>query len=767
MAGGGGIEGVGDDAIGSYVGGTWVPYFRHEKDHGYIVADSTRYVMFPSFRGVVETDTTTTAVSTTIAAAAGNDGDPENSEKKEEGDKEDGKGRVAVSPSYNDTRDFAVAEESNEGCEEETSVAVNFNANDAKEANTEDIEQPTSVSGGTACKSDSDEVELSVYMEKEAEARPINDKADVALDSNAIDAGKPNTEDIVERFPIVKAETEKCDAINKVDKVDNKMEVETGPMDHDSIVVDANAFTNNRDVEKKKNSRLQKYRVIDDPKNSWTAEDDLRLLDGILACGLGNWPEIAEHINGGNNGEGGGGGSGGGEKCVGKSDKQCMERYLDDFMGRYGYILPPYTMVIDPEGEGSRESDRDCDYQSATHATALASDVPDCDSAVRKRARRSDSSFVLENNKSAPGFKRTKFRVVPTEELDECRDLWPYPYIPPNTGVKLGDEVARDLWYRSEQYFVRQTTGAISKVDEEIIRNEFIKRRAQNLAGYEAKVLPPRLEDMKQLPGAELAGYMPRRGDFDMEWENDAEKMIAEMEFTSDDTEADRELKLDVLRIFNTKLDEREKRKKFIEDHGLLNYRENQEKLWRMPPDERHLVQRMRLFARFHTREEHEAFLNNIIEAKRLRKEIAKLQMYRRMGITSLADAEKYEMDKVRRELHREAWIKKEDEKRKAAEEAVRAAKENAATLVPPPFPTQLKLRRINRCKYGSSSRDPRKLGPRASQAATWKLKLRNLSSEINPATNSFPGRKWLCANAYAFSHKTISMSKGHSYQKL
>jgi transcriptional adapter 2-alpha len=96
----------------------------------------------------------------------------------------------------------------------------------------------------------------------------------------------------------------------------------------------------------------------------------------------------------------------------------------------------------------------------------------------------------------------------------------------------------------------------------------------------------------------------------------------------------------------------------------------------------------MRLFARFHTREEHEAFVNKIIEAKRLRKEIAKLQMYRRMGITSLADAEKYEMDKVRRELHREAWIKKEEEKRKAAEEAVRAARENATMgLVPPPPP--------------------------------------------------------------------------------
>jgi transcriptional adapter 2-alpha len=158
------------------------------------------------------------------------------------------------------------------------------------------------------------------------------------------------------------------------------------------------------------------------------------------------------------------------------------------------------------------------------------------------------------------------------------------------------------------------------------------------------------------------------------------------MEFTSDDTEADRELKLDVLRIFNAKLDEREKRKRFIIDRGLLNYRENQEKLWQMAPDERQLVQRMRIFARYQTREEHDAFVDKIIEAKRLRKEISKLQMYRRLGITSLADAEKYEMDKARRELHRSAWMKKEEEKRKAAEEAARVAKEHSTSLgIAPP----------------------------------------------------------------------------------
>jgi len=324
--------------------------------------------------------------------------------------------------------------------------------------------------------------------------------------------------------------------------------------------------------------------------------------------------------------------------------------------------------------ESNDNGSKSTNNQALDSAAAIdASEGDENDSMARKRPRRSIAGEQYDE--SAPGFRKTKFRVVPTEELDSS-NVWPYPYIPPNTGAKIGDEVARDLWYRSEQSFFRQTSNASSKLDADTIRKEFIERRAQNLAGYEAKVLPPRLEDIKSMHGAELAGYMPRRGDFDMEWQNEAEKTIAEMEFSSDDTKADQDLKLDVIRIFNSKLDEREKRKQFIIDHKLLNYRENQEEMWKREPDERHLVQRMRLFARFHTYEEHESFVQKVLEAKRLRKEIAKLQMYRRMGISSLADAEKYELDKARRQFHRDAWLKKEAENKKAKAEAAYAAKQ-------------------------------------------------------------------------------------------
>jgi len=573
------------DALGSYVGGVWVPYFRHKPDHGYIVADSTRYMLCPSFRGVKPVECV--EITDNTSNNEGGEG------KKKENNSSDGNTDVVV-----------------------------------KDVEMTDVD--TRNKGG---------------------APATEEVTSAAAGSDAVkDAPEPNegttTDDQEEKLPSQEPPTMADDV-----KHDLNIKIESEPP-------------------QKQPAAATGYSVLDDPKNAWTAEEDLRLLDAILTCGLGNWPEIAEHVNGGTNGEGGVPGEG--VAVGGKTDKRCMERYLDDFLGRFGYILPPYTMVpVESKDNDSKNTGGEA--QDSAAALDTSEEDESGNSMARKRPRRSIAGDPYDE--SAPGFKKTKFRVVPTEEIDSS-NVWPYPYIPDNTGAKIGDEVGRDLWYRSEQSFFRQTSNASSKLDVDNIRKEFIERRAQNMAGYEAKVLPPRLEDIKSMHGAELAGYMPRRGDFDMEWQNEAEKTIAEMEFSSDDTKADQDLKLDVIRIFNSKLDEREKRKKFIIDHKLLNYRENQEEMWKREPDERHLVQRMRLFARFHTYEEHESFVQRVLEAKRLRKEIAKLQMYRRIGISSLADAEKYELDKARRQFHKDAWLKKDAENKKAKAEAAYAAKQ-------------------------------------------------------------------------------------------
>ncbi|CAH0522623.1 unnamed protein product [Peronospora belbahrii] len=150
---------------------------------------------------------------------------------------------------------------------------------------------------------------------------------------------------------------------------------------------------------------------------------------------------------------------------------------------------------------------------------------------------------------------------------------------------------------------------------------------------------------------SQLAGYMPLRGDFDVEYDNDAEVILADMEFSDTDHPAERELKLKVIQIYNQKLEKRLERKKFVVERGLLDYKLHQHTERKRPKEERELLAQVRPFARFQTPEEHDKFVEGLITAMRLKKQILLLQEYRRNGVRTLAEAELYDADKKKREL--------------------------------------------------------------------------------------------------------------------
>jgi transcriptional adapter 2-alpha len=116
----------------------------------------------------------------------------------------------------------------------------------------------------------------------------------------------------------------------------------------------------------------------------------------------------------------------------------------------------------------------------------------------------------------------------------------------------LGEEVVRDKG-KDQSFKDTVVRGGREKVQEAQIR-----------------------ERIAQMPGAELPGYMPLRGDFDYEYENDGEVLLADMEFDDNDHPSERELKLQVVRIYNKKLDERDSRKKFVIERGIVDFKQQQ-----------------------------------------------------------------------------------------------------------------------------------------------------------------------------------------------
>jgi hypothetical protein len=104
-------------------------------------------------------------------------------------------------------------------------------------------------------------------------------------------------------------------------------------------------------------------------------------------------------------------------------------------------------------------------------------------------------------------------------------------------------------------------------------------------------------EKISLLPGSDLNGFLPLREDFDIEHENDAEIILSDMEFNLDDHPSERELKLQVIRIYNSKLSERDRRKRFVIDRGLVDFKKQQQLDRKRTKEERELVARMRMFA--------------------------------------------------------------------------------------------------------------------------------------------------------------------------
>jgi Myb-like DNA-binding domain/Zinc finger, ZZ type len=608
---------------------------NHDNTHGYRVCDNTRYPILVSARNVIVSSvTTTTTTSVTRLVPVENSGKQE----EEEETKDDPATNEAILEEDNDDKSTTDKDASND-------------TDDSKKEEEEQVEKTEDDHDKKDQKGDA--------MEEDVKKDDHDDSDEMEVDDGDEENAKSDTKEKDDE-----QEDEKgSDDTTPVDKPDHPDDTKTDaaedasssnpPQDPAVSATSARTAGAKSTPSTAVTTRAPEMMIIsEDAKIMWTAEEDLRLLDAILTHGLGNWADISEAI--------------GGNGSVGKTPKRCMERYFDDFLGRYGHILPPYTIVDEGDPNETNNNDEDGDEGTETDAPTTEEAAENATGRAPSKRRhaimmRSPSNVSAASLGGAGRATRAKkFKVVPTESLPFYNAVWPEPYLPPIPGVSFGQEVARDLASKAELAFVKATTSVASKEEAEKIRQEWLATKMNQIGS--PTVLPPRPDDTMCLPGADLAGFMPRRGDFDIEWENEAETSLADMEFSQGDPPQDKQLKLQVLEIYCQKLDEREKRKNFIMSRNLYDYRKSLQLEQEMPADERDLVRRMRLFERLHTPDEHKIFIEDILKAKRLRKEIAKLQMYRRIGIRSLAEAERYELDKTRREFHRLAQLQKDPE---------------------------------------------------------------------------------------------------------
>ncbi|KAM6585572.1 hypothetical protein CsatB_012574 [Cannabis sativa] len=334
------------------------------------------------------------------------------------------------------------------------------------------------------------------------------------------------------------------------------------------------------------------YRVMDNLSfplicPDWNADDEILLLEGIEMYGLGNWTEIAEHVGT-------------------KSKEQCINHYTDVYMNSPLFPLPDMSHVV---GKNRKELLAMAKgHSEEKKGLPMISELD-----IKEESPFSPSRIKLEDSHKAGSSSR----LLSSLNTDSG---------PRSSGANVGAA-------NKKPNATHVKDGPIVKVEDPHTDRGFKGKRP--VLGNEGSLV-------------EMSGYNSKRLEFDPEYDNDAEQLLADMEFKDADTEEEREIKLRVLRIYAKRLDERKRRKDFILERNLLypNNFEND-----LLPEEKGICRRYDVFMRFHSKEEHEELLRTVISEHRTLKRIQELKEARAAGCRTSVEANRYLEQKRKREV--------------------------------------------------------------------------------------------------------------------
>ncbi|XP_023542054.1 transcriptional adapter ADA2b-like [Cucurbita pepo subsp. pepo] len=330
------------------------------------------------------------------------------------------------------------------------------------------------------------------------------------------------------------------------------------------------------------------YRVMDNLSfplicPDWNADDEMLLLEGIEMYGFWNWTEVAEHVGT-------------------KSKEQCIEHYSSVYMNSPYFPLPDMSHVV---GKNRKE------------LLAMAKG--------HGEDKKGYSILGELTLKEESPFSPPRVKVEDTHKVDPSGRL-------SSSATSEGS------------FNVATTTGNKKASSANQVKDGLVKMEdSQTDRNFKGK--KPNLPANKGPSLIELSGYNEKRQEFDPEYDNEAEQLLAEMEFKDADGEDERELKMRVLRIYSKRLDERKRRKDFILQRNLL-YPSSFEK--DLSVEEMAICRQYDVFMRFHSKEEHKELLKTVVAEHRTLKRIQELKEARAAGCRTPTEVEIF-LDKKRK----------------------------------------------------------------------------------------------------------------------
>ena len=137
-------------------------------------------------------------------------------------------------------------------------------------------------------------------------------------------------------------------------------------------------------------------------------------------------------------------------------------------------------------------------------------------------------------------------------------------------------------------------------------------------------------------------GYCQKRNEFDVEYNNDAEIELMEIEYKEDDSQNINDMYDKILFDYNNILDKREERKKFVFDNDLFDVKKqiaNEKKLNR---EDRDIYQSIKQNRKYLTNEQFKDYFEGIILEKNIKSRLNQLLYYYKLGYKTYEQIFKY-----------------------------------------------------------------------------------------------------------------------------
>ncbi|KAJ6546430.1 hypothetical protein DFH09DRAFT_1040022 [Mycena vulgaris] len=364
--------------------------------------------------------------------------------------------------------------------------------------------------------------------------------------------------------------------------------------------------------------RSHAYRVIEFNSypifsDDWGADEELLLLKGIASHGLGNWKKIAEH--------------------VGTQTKEEVEKHYNSvYVDSPDWPFPRMDLRFDIPPEEFQERKR----RRITAMNAMPVSPP--------KVAPTSAPGIHEIATFLPG--RLEFEhELDNEAEDLVKDL--------EFGVCLefgGDDIIEDendLDVKARLRWEEDKRNGVVPGSTPLLPERKPAHKGKgpmpllngSSNGLANGVRPPNING-DVVPSSQSEDVV--MGTADEEAEEVAQLPPVE-------TEHSLTFKLTLLEMYAQRVEKRLESKALMFDRGLLEYKKMQAAERKRPKEEKDIILRLRPFARLQTGEDYEAFCTDVLYEAMLRKKIQDLQQYRRLGLSTAADIDKYLNDVAKR----------------------------------------------------------------------------------------------------------------------